>query len=907
MRSSKSTETTVPKEYNWHAKEVESVLEELGSLSNGLSLEEVEKRKAHVGPNEFTQSKTVSIFRRFLGQFKSPLTIVLLFAALVTVVLEEFVDAFVITFALGIAIIVGVIQEGRASRAFDKLANSQVHLAIVLRGGKRHEVLARELVPGDVAILQTGMQVPADVRLIEAKNLSVNEAALTGEWLAVKKGIVPVEVGVSFAERSSMAWKGTFVAEGYGTGVVVATGDSTEVGRIAKDLADVEEQQTPLQWQMAKISRVMFFIILSLVTVIFAIGVLRGEALETMLITAIAIAVASVPEGLPAAVTIILAIGMESLLKRGGLVRNLLAAETLGSTTYVLTDKTGTLTEGRMAITNVVYCTKSGLRDISEIDSGVDKTLREILNVAMCASDAFVEEKKAEKEGEEAYAVRGEPMERAILEAGLSIFMQGESARTKRIDYLSFTSLNRIAVGLCALEDTNQLCINGMPEYLLETATFVHTPDGAIPMSAEERKRISEAIERLTKEGKRLIAVGYRNVSMKTLPEDVEDIMSGGLVFAGLLVFYDPVRKGVGEAIQGVLHAGAQVRLVTGDNAQTALSIAREVGIAREHDVALTGKDIAALTDEELYEVIQTTRVFARILPRQKLRLAQVLQKHGEIVAMTGDGVNDAPALQKANIGIALGSGTEVAKEASDLVLVNDTFATIYAAIEEGRRIVHNLQKIVGYLLSTSISEAVLIGVALLVGVPIPIIPVQILWANIIEEGFMSVAFAFEPGDKNAMRERPHDIHTEGILSRHMLFFIGVVVSILSVLLLGLYAYLLTVDLPIEELRSIMFVVVSLDSLFIAFSFRSLTTPIWRVSFWSNKFFLGSFIVSVAMLVLAVTVPFLQKLLSYEVLPLAYLLLAVGYGFASMVVIEIAKWLFFEKTSGKSEASTPSH
>lgn len=896
MRSSKSADVPKQKEYNWHAKEVSSVLSDLGSTPQGLTPEEVVERRKQNGSNQFSTKKKWSFFTQLFEQFKSPFAIVLLIAALITFGLEEFVDTIVILLALSIAIVVGVIQEGRASSAFEKLAKSQLHTAIVIRNGARHEVQATDLVPGDVVLLQTGMQVPGDMRLLEAKNLSINEAVLTGEWRATEKTAEKVAVGVPFAERSSMAWKGTFVAEGYGTGVVTATGDATEVGKIASELADIEESKTPLQWQIARVSRIMFFIILVLVFIIFALGIFRGEPLHTMLITVIAIAVASIPEGLPAAVTIVLAIGMESLLKRGGLVRSLLAAETLGSTTYVLTDKTGTLTEGRMALTNVVYSGEKRLENHADIQNIHNDTVQRVMNAALSASDAFFEELDGTQEGKETFAVHGEPMERAILEAGLQL-MRGENMRAARVDYLSFTSENRLAAGLCAVEGEHVLYVNGVPEYLLESAKALHTTQGIVPMSEDRRRNFQNMITRLTKEGKRIIATGYRVHDTDTIPEDPEDILKGKFVFLGLLVFYDPVRADVREAIQGVMGAGAEVRLVTGDNPQTALSIAREVGIAREHDVALTGKDIAQFSDTELFDVIKTTRVFARVLPRQKLRIAQILQAHGEIVAMTGDGVNDAPALQKANIGVALGSGTEVAKEAADLVLVNDTFATIYAAIEEGRRIISNLRKIIGYLLATSLSEAILISAALIVSAPIPIVPVQILWANIIEEGLMSVAFAFEKGDKRSMQEKPRDIHTEGILSRTMLMFIGLVVSVLSAFLLGLYAYLRSIEMPIETLRSVMFVVVSMDSLFIAFSFRSLSTPVWKIPLIQNVFFLLSFVASSLMLALALTVPFLQTLLSYEPLPLSWLGLAAVYGFASLLIIEIGKYLFFEKNS----------
>jgi len=896
MGSSNEESKIIQKAYNWHAKDVGVVLSELGTAREGLTSEEAERRQDANGKNQFTKKSAVTFFSTLVGQFKSPLVIVLLVAAFATVALHEYIDATVILLALFIAVAVGVVQEGRASRAFEKLRASQIHVAVVRRSGKKHEVSATELVPGDVVFVETGMQIPADLRLIEVKNLSINEAVLTGEWQSAHKQEALCEIGTPLAERASMAWKGTFVAEGHGVGVVVATGDSTEVGKIAEDLGNVEEVMTPLQWQMAEVSRTMFYFVLALVSVIFFIGIFRGESLETMLITSIAIAVASVPEGLPAAVTIILAIGMESLLRRGGLVRNLLAAETLGSTTYVLTDKTGTLTKARMAVTEIVCDGDDELVRISNLTEGAPRAAEVILNAALTASDAFVEEKKPEKEGEETYAIRGEPMERAILEAGLDMLLQGENARASRIDYLSFTSQNRIAIGLSDTEKGRRFFINGMPEYILESATSVHLRHGAEPMDSARRQRFVECLTALTKEGKRVIAVAYKDTELKQVPQNPNTVMEDGVVLLGLLVFHDPVRTDVKDAIEGVMHAGAVVRLVTGDNPETALSVAREVGIAREHDVALTGKDIAALTDDELYDVIQNTRVFARILPRQKLRLAQVLQKRGDIVAMTGDGVNDAPALQKANIGIALGSGTEIAKEAADLVLVNDSFKTIYAAIEEGRRIVSNLRKIVGYLLSTSLTEALLIGTALFIGAPIPLLPVQILWANIIEEGFMSVAFAFEPGDKRAMEQRPHDIHKDGILSPRMLAFIALVVCTLGIFLLSLYAYLLHLKLPIEIIRSSMFVMVSIDSLFIAFSFRSLNTPLWRISFFTNKFFVLSFLGSLLMLVGALMIPPLQKLLSYETLPPLYLGLALLYGLLSMLTIELGKWFFFEKT-----------
>lgn len=886
-----ASQHTTPQREEWHALTVAEVFEKQKTPEDGLTKEEVERRKSIYGKNVFSEGARRTLLDQFFAQFKNPLTLVLLAAAGITFALGDVVDGAVITLALLVAVVLGVFQEGRASRAFEKLASSQQHSALVLRGGKRHEIAAEELVVGDMVILQGGVQVPADLRLIEAKHLSVNEAPLTGEWLAVKKNTEEAPVGAPLAEQYSMAWKGTFVVDGYGVGIVIAIGDDTEVGQLSKELASVTESETPLQKEMKRISHLMFVVIAVLVILIFAVGLFRGESLATMLVTSIAIAVASIPEGLPAAVTIVLAVSMEALLRRGGLVRSLLAAETLGGATYVLTDKTGTLTEGRMAVTEVMYKGQE-----KKVLWQKDLYAQKLLDTALCASDAFLDEVEND---EEAYVVRGESMERAILEAALEVgvTLQGESTRAQRTDFLSFSSENRFAAGVSKIGKTYRICINGAPEYLLEQATHIETPKGRIKLSPSVRREMTQTITELTKEGKRLIAISYKSAKEKMLPENSESIISGNTFF-GLIVFNDPVRPDVADAIRDVQRAGAVVRLITGDNPETALSIARTVGIARPHDIALTGKDITERSDAELLELLKTVPVFARILPRQKMRIAQILQSSGEIVAMTGDGINDAPALQKAHIGVALGSGTEVAKEAADLVLVNDSFAILRAAIEEGRRIIQNLRKIIGCLLSTSLSEIVLIGGALIMGVPLPLVPAQILWANLVGEGLMSVAFAFEPADKNTMQQSPRDIHASGILTRETIGFIGVATLIFSGLLVALYVTLLSFAVPIEMIRSTMFLALALGALSITFSFRSLTIPFWQIPLRTNLFFALSFCINLVLLGVVITVPFLQRVFSYEPLPLPWLFGVLCFALVAMLCIEMAKWLFTLRRKG---------
>lgn len=514
---------------DWHAKEIHEVLSLLGVSEHGLSAPEIIERRKKYGTNSFTKKKKESLVVTIYKQLRSPLAIVLVVAFFLTLAFQEFIDAGVIAFALAIAVVVGVLQEGKASRAFDTLASSQVKMATVYRNGGLHQIEASELVPGDIVQLSDGGQVPADMRLLKTKKLAINEAAMTGEWLAVNKSVEPVAVGAPFAERYSMAWMGTFVSKGSGSGVVVATGDTTEVGSLAEDIDAVEDPETPLQKEMERVSRIMLIIISVLVVLIFIIGIIQGQSVTNMLLTAIAIAVASVPEGLPAAVTIILAVGMEALLKRGGLVRNLLAAETLGSTTYVLTDKTGTLTQAKMAVAGIIHSERTY--------HGVgpkwkdDIVARDLFDTALCATAAFIDVIEEENKSE----LRGDPVETSILESAhsIDINMDSDTARGRRIDYLAFTSENRFAAGLTPYADSFRLCVNGAPEYLLEFAESVRTSSGVAPLTDEVREQIESEIEVATKEGKRLVGVGYRAVNYTDIPEQTEGYVGWAGVYWG--------------------------------------------------------------------------------------------------------------------------------------------------------------------------------------------------------------------------------------------------------------------------------------------------------------------------------------------------------------------------------------
>lgn len=882
----------------WHSTPVADTLRLLkADQAHGLSSVEVEERLERYGKNKFEKKRDFGFLGVIIKQFKSPLVIILLCAGIATIFLHEYLDSLVIFIALLINVLIGSFQERRAYQAFEKLNQSQEKYATVIRDGVKVIVLAEELTLGDIVVLEGGMYIPADLRLVESSELSVNEAILTGEWVAVSKDATQeYKEQTSLAERTNMVWMGTLVSTGSGLGVVVGVGQDTQMGAIAEQLNSEVVRATPLQQSVHNIARFLVYVILSSVGVIFLLGIFHGETVSNMLLVIIAIAVASMPEGLPAAVTIVLAIGMESILKEGGLVRNLLAAETLGSTTVVLTDKTGTLTEAKMNIFGLY--TLEGIEE-KIIDAEGDNEY--LLSSAILTTDAFVEQKEVGTDEEKQIIIHGRPIEKAIVSAGIhnGIMQQALLHELPRIDFLQFESRRRFAASLHSQSGTtkNLLYLSGAPEFLLEKATHVYHKERSVVMSESVRKCLLRKQHEMSNEGYRFIGLSYRDVGFNSIPnhEDEKDRLILKNTFIGLIAFSDPVRENVKESIATVKKAGVRVVMVTGDNPQTAKQIAIKTGIAYPEDEILTGNDIDHLSDEELFAEIKRVPVFARVLPEQKLHIVRVLKDHNEVVAMTGDGVNDAPALQSADIGIAVGSGTEVAKAASDIILINNSFTIITSAIKEGRRIIDNLKKIVSYLLSTGFSEIFVIGGALAFGAPLPLLPGQILWANIIEEGFMSFSFAFEKAENGVMSRSPRENLSKRILTKKIKQLIAIISIITGVFLTILYFILLSFNLPIEEVRTFMFVALSLDSIFFAFSFKSLHIPIWKVSFFSNKYLFGALSISVLTLIAALTLPPLQKLLSLTPLTTGEIGLLFGIGIFNLFLIEITKYFVFER------------
>lgn len=867
----------------YHQHTEASTAEILGSDGErGLTNSEASKRLMRDGENGITRVRSFRFWRLFISQLTAPLSLILLCAAGATFFLGDVTDGVVVLCALALNVALGVYQEGRASQVFDELTDAMETYATVLRDSVQKNILAREVVVGDVLVLESGKTIPADARLIAQTHLLVNESVLTGEWVPVQK-VTEKSTAIDALSAGNMVWSGTVVVEGTGRALVTAIGAQTSFGAIALSAQCVDSSPTPLTVSVRRLARTLMVFIGVIVFGIVILGVLRGEPLQSMLLIAIAVSVAAMPEGLPAALTVVLAVAMERILKKGGLVKSLLSAETLGSTTVILTDKTGTLTTAHMQVQGLYSVL--GMR----MQSGVyeDGDNAQVLRAAVIASDAFVENQDSGN------VVRGRPVEQAIVEAGIVHGVTQESLRGRgfdRLDFLSFTSQRRYA-GSLNREQTGEyrVYLSGAPEKLLDYATQYVAGNGVQTLEDDDRVRIQEIQKTESARGARCIGVGYVPVHYEEMPSGVAAGLPRGVVFVGLVVLGDTIRADVPQEIARAHEAQIRVIMLTGDFPETARAVAAQVGIAGPDAEVLTGTQIETLSDAELWERLQGISICARVLPNTKLRIAQLLRAHGEVVAMTGDGVNDAPALQAADIGIAVGSGTDVAQAASDMILLKNTFATITAAIAEGRRAIDNVRKAVLYLLSTSVSEVVIIAGAVVTGLPLPLLPTQLLWTNVIHEGFMSVPYAFEPADKQSMRRVPRGIH-ETILTRELRVFIGVMSVVGGLLVFGVYGALVFSGVALDVTRTIIFAILSLLALTYALSLKDMSQSLIRIPLMNNPILLWSLGGSLAVLGVSLWVPMVRDFLSLAALPgYAYLIIAV-FVCVNVIAIEGAKW-----------------
>ncbi len=842
-----STKTSLPAEASaqagWHSLSVKEVIQLLKTdIIKGLTNREAEERQKTYGPNALGEEKTASSLFLFLSQFKNPLVLVLLFAGCVTLLLSKYTDSVVILGAMLVNAFIGYIQEQKATHALSELKKVVKYNALVIRNGAEQELAQEHLVPGDIILLQEGSRVPADARILESWNLKINEAVLTGEWLSSSKQTEPIPDQTPVADRDSMAYMGSIVEEGGGKAVVVTTGHDTEVGKIGILLQGTAKEETPYHQKLKRLSSVIGILVAVATFLIFLAGVATGKDFVDMFTIAVAIAVAAIPEGLPTAMTIVLAIGMQRILAQKGLVRHLASAETLGSTSVIATDKTLTLTEGRMEVEEIVPFSRNGREDI--------------LCTAALANRAFIENPSAMFEQ---WHIVGKPTDTALVRAAMEAGISKTTLEEKMplVFKIPFGVLTPYTASFHqTFQGTLQCHVAGLPETILSLSL----------LSQEEKERVTRKLEELAERGLRVIALAKKELSK--IPDSFQGEVTR-LQFLGLIAFKDPLRIGAKKAIQEAKEAGLRIILVTGDHLLTAYAVAKELGIEQDD-------------------------VYARVNPAEKMRIIEEWQNKGEIIAMTGDGVNDAPALKKADIGIALGSGTDVAKEASDLILLGDDFAIIPAAIREGRLIIDNIRKIITYLVSGSFTETILIGGSLLVGLPLPVTALQILWINLAEDVLPGAALAFEKPQKDLMKRKPLKKH-ESLLTGEMKAIIFFVSVISDVLLFVLFWWLLQGEYSLSHIQTLIFVGLGLNSLFYVFSIRNLRENIWRHNPLSNPLLVGSVVFGISLLLLAVYAPFMQTLLKTVPLSLFDWMILGGLTALDITMIEAMKWIFIKR------------
>ena len=845
----------------WHQLSADEVAQHLNSnVTCGLSAAEVRLRRLRYGENAITAKAGRGPLLRFLWQFAQPLVLVLLLAATVTALLGEWVDAGVIFGVTLINAMIGFIQEGRAERALMALARTLSSEVTLLREGHKQRLPSTALVPGDVVLLAAGDKVPADLRLFRAKSLQTIEAALTGESTAVAKHSDAMPAEALLAERANMAYAGTVVVSGQGAGLVVATGDGSETGRISQLIAEAPEMATPLTRKMAAFSNWLLLVIGALAVFTFAVGLVRGERAFDMFMAAVALAVGAIPEGLPAAVTITLAIGVARMAKRQAIIRKLPAVETLGSTTVICSDKTGTLTENQMTV-RTLYAggssypvSGSGYAPAGEIEGTAvpNVALQQTLRAAALCNDAGLHQ--APDQG--GWQIVGDPTEGALLvvarKGGLHELALAQAS--PRLDEIPFDATRQYMVTLHQTEAGRIAYCKGALEQLLQRASTVLNADGsAASLSKPRVQEIEQRAAAMAAQGMRVLAFARR-----VLVADGLEMSLAELEFLGLAGMIDPPRPKAMAAIRTCQAAGITVKMITGDHLLTALAIARQLGIAGPNDLALTGRELAALDEQQLRAAAQRCHVFARVAPEQKLRLVQALQAEGEVVAMTGDGVNDAPALKQADIGIAMGqAGTEVAKEAAAMVLTSDDFAAIEAAVEEGRGVYDNLLKFITWTLPTNFGEGLLIVAAIVSGSTLPITPLQILWINMTTAVFLGLMLAFEPIEPGIMQRPPRRPGTP-MIDGPLIWRIVLVSLLLLGGSFGLFLLELRQGHSLAEARTVAVNVFVVVEAFYLFNCRSLSSQSPRL--FSNPALWAGLAVMAVLQLLLTYLPLLNRL-----------------------------------------------
>ena len=854
----------------------------LTSLSSdvhaGLSAVEAQTRLASVGPNLIAEGQQRGLWVMLLSQFADFMILVLLAAAVVSGVVGDLTDTLVILIIVVLNAVVGFVQEYRAEKALAALRQMAALHAQVVRDGHTQRIAAAELVPGDIVLLEAGNVVPADLRLLEVASFKVQEAALTGESIAVDKSPDTVLAGErSLGDRVNMAYKGTLAVHGRCRGVVVATGMATELGHVARLLASAEETKTPLQKRLARFGRVLALVVLALCAILFFVGVSRGEPALLMLLTAISLAVAAIPEALPAVVTLALALGARQLVRQHALVRKLPAVETLGSVTYICSDKTGTLTLNKMRVDEIWYPT--GQRAAPPTERTTTATLIEMLQAMALNNDSHIDHL--------GNAV-GEPTEVALLEAAREAGYPAAELveRLPRIAELPFDSNRRCMTTLhrAASEQNVVVYIKGSPEAIL--ALCSDTFDEVGPR-ALDRDAVLAVANEMAADGFRVLAFARR--VLPSAPNVTSAEIEKAASFLGLAALQDPPREEARHAIAECIDAGIVPVMITGDHPETARSVARKLGILRAQDEVVTGVELSQMSDDEFALRVSKVRVYARAAPEQKIRIVQALQKHGEFVAMTGDGVNDAPALKRADIGVAMGiTGTDVAKEAAHMTLLDDNFATIVKAVRAGRRIFDNIRKFIKYTMTSNSGEIWAIFLAPLFGLPIPLLPIHILWINLVTDGLPGLALSSEPEERGVM-QRPPRPPNESIFAHGMwqhILWVGLLMGGAS-----LFTQAWAINTGHGHWQTMVFTVLTLSQLGHVLAIRSERDSLFTQGLWSNRPLLLAVSFTFALQMMVIYVPWFNAIFKTEALSFGELIFCLLLSSVVFVAVEIEKWL----------------
>ena len=896
-------------EKNWYNKSKNEIYNEFEiTEKTGLSDEQVVKNREKYGSNELQAQKKKSLFVKFLEQFKDFMIIVLIIAAIVSGVvgyIEEgkITDSLIILVVVIVNAIIGVAQEAKAEKSLEALQKLSSHSAKVIRNGQVNVVASRELVPGDIVVLDTGDYVPADLRIIEAANLKSQEASLTGESVPAEKNAATIEnekVGVG--DRTNMLFSSSLITYGRGKGVVVETGMNTEVGKIAGIISNTVKSETPLQTKLNKLGKTLGIAALVICIVIFVIGLLYGKQPLDMFMTAVSLAVAAIPEGLAAVSTIVLAIGVQRMVKRNAIVKKLPAVETLGSASVICSDKTGTLTQNKMTVEKVFYDGK--LIDMKDVTDSEIMDLKRLVHIAMLCNDTKV---SASNE------LTGDPTETALVDMGFKLDFTPELYVTyPRVEEVPFDSDRKLMTTVHQVGDKYLVYTKGGVDELLSRCKG-YIFEGNVRYDLDEyKKKITVQNEQMAQNALRVLAMGYKELEHMPSKDEMKEIESD-LIYVGMVGMIDPPREEVKAAVAKCKSAGIKTVMITGDHKITATAIAKALGIMEDGDEAITGAELEEMSDEELIKRVRNIAVYARVSPEHKVRIVKAWQANGEIVAMTGDGVNDAPALKTADIGCAMGIvGTDVSKEAADVILTDDNFSTIVSAVEEGRRIYDNILKAIQFLLSSNVGEIILLFLAILIapllaskcGIDIkliePLLPIHILWVNLVTDSLPALALAVDPAEKDIMNRKPNK-KQKGIFTKGMTWRIvyqGVMIGLLT--LAAFIIGLNTKNVPIidgktpEEVRvmigqTMAFIVLALSELVHVFNIRNNRKSLFTSGLFSNLILIGAIALSAGLMFVVLLVPALRDLFGIVMLPTENIIETICLVFAPVVIVELFK------------------